>query len=226
MAAPLRRWYTGGLLLVAALGAGCNLLSIPYFLLYADAKHPAKCKLAANDKDKQVRVVILTYGGLETRPEFLRVDRELASYLVKHLQEGFKNNKENVTLVATTLVEKYKDEHPNWHALDLDEIGTHFRADYVVDLEINDITLYEPGSRNTLYRGRTAISVAVVDVSKPGEEPIYREEYTCEYPLTRGPIPVDDSNPQQFRQLFLNHVAKQLSWRFTAHPTADDFSCE
>ncbi len=225
MAAAVRggRWSGLMILAAAALCTGCNLLSLPYFLMYADAKHEPKCKLASEDKEREVRVVILTFAGLETRPEFLRADRELSSALANQLKEGFKSNKELVSVVSPVLVEKYKDEHPNWHALDLQEIGRYFRADYAIHLEIGELSLYEQGSRNTLYRGQAAISIAVVDVHKPGEEPIYKEEYTCEYPLTRGPIPVEDGNPQQFRQQFLSHVAKQLSWRFTAHPTADDY---
>lgn len=225
MATRARRGRWSGLLLlgVATFCTGCNLLSIPYFLMYADAKHPAKCKLASDDKDKEIRVVILTYAGLETRPEFLRADRELTSALAKQLGEGFQANKEKVTVVPPVQVERYKDGHPNWHAMDLVEIGDYFKADYVIDLEIDTLTLYEEGSRNTLYRGRAAISIAVMDVHKPGDEPMYKEEYTCEYPTTRGPIPVGDSTASQFRQLFLSYVAKQLSWRFTGHPTADDF---
>jgi hypothetical protein len=228
MSAPARRWQWVGLLLLGTVAwcTGCNLLALPYFLLDTDANHPAKCKLASEDHEKEVRIVILTFAGLETRPEFLRVDRELSSALAKQLKESFTANKEKVVIASTVQIEKYKDEHPNWHAMDLEEIGKHFRADYVIDLEIDSLTLYEPGSRNTLYRGHAEISISVVDVHKPGEEPIYKEEYSCEYPKTRGPIPAGDTNPQQFRQQFLGHVAKQLSWRFTAHPTEDDFSCD
>jgi hypothetical protein len=212
-----------GLLVVAALCTGCNIMAMPFFLLPGmEPKHDAQCKLSADDKDKEVKVVLLATTGLETRPEFLRVDRELSRLLAHHLQEGFKTNKEKVTVVPTSQVEKYKDEHPNWQALEPHEIGAHFDADYVINLEIGSVTLYEPGSSGTLFRGGAEISLDVVDVHKPGEGPIYKEEYRCQYPKVRGPISVGDSSPAQFRQLFLNYVARELSWRFTAHLVEDD----
>jgi hypothetical protein len=214
------------ILLIASLSAGCNLMALPFFLIPGENKHEAKYKLASDDKEKQVRVVILASAGLEMRPEFLKIDRELSRMLAAQLQEGFKQNSEKVTIVPTSQVERYKDEHPNWHTQDLEEIGKHFHADQVVNLEINSISLYEPGSSNTLYRGRASISVSVVDVHEPTEGPKFRHEYTCEYPRARGPIPAGDGNAAQFRQMFLTVVAKELSWLFTSHPVDDDFRCD
>ena len=80
MRTSYRRTFLAGLILTAALGAGCNMMAAPYFLLMGmDSKHEAKCKLASEDKDKEVRVVILaSCSQFEMRPEFLRIDRELS----------------------------------------------------------------------------------------------------------------------------------------------------
>lgn len=227
MATSHRPWYLAGLIVAVVLCTGCNMLSLPFFLLSGmDPKHEPQCKLASDKKEKEVRVIILASMGLETRPEFLRVDRELSTELSRQLQKGFKDNKETVTLLSITQVEKYKDEHPNWRSLDPQEIGKYFNADYVVDLEIETMSLYEPGSSNQLFRGRAEIAITVVDVHKPREDPIYRESFTCEYPKARGPIPAGDGTAQQFRSAFIKHVAKQLSWRFTAHPTDEEIACD
>jgi hypothetical protein len=226
--AALKRGASLVVLLLAAIPlAGCNLMSLPYFLLSDEPKQDAQCKLASDDKDKEVRVVIMAFfTDLETRPEFLKIDRELSRMLAMQLQEGFKNNKEKVKVVPISQVEKYKDEHPGWHSGNSEEIGKHFHADYVINLEINSITLYEPGSSNTLYRGRASISVDVVNVHEPSEGPKYQHEYRCEYPRARGPIPAGDSDPAQFRQRFLAVVARELSWLFTAHLVDDDFKVD
>jgi hypothetical protein len=227
MAAFKRGALVAVILLVAGSTAGCNLMALPFFLLPGmEPKHDAKFKLASDDKEKEVRVLILATAGLEVRPEFLKIDREISQMLAVQLQEGFKKNKEKVSIIPTSRVEKYKDEHPNWQSVELDQIGKSFHADYVVNLEINSISLYEPGSSNTLYRGRAAVSVAVVDVHESTEGPKFRHEYTCEYPRARGPIPAGDSNSAQFRQAFLTLVAKELSWLFTSHPVDDDFTCD
>jgi hypothetical protein len=226
MTAPSRHWRLAGLLLAAAVCTGCNMLSLPFFLMMGmNPKHEPPCRLASADKNKEVKVVILAYSGLQTQTEFLRVDRELTSRLARQLQQGFKENKEKVTLVSARQVEKYKDEHPNWHAKDLVEIGEHFDADYVIDLDIASLTLYEPGSANQLYRGRAAIAVCVVDVHKPDDDPLFKKPYTCEYPKT-GAVPAGDGSGPKFRDTFLDHVAKELSWFFTAHPVDSDLSME
>lgn len=224
MTARCRRWRLAVLLLVAAFGFGCNMLSLPFFLLMgANSKQPALCKLASKDKDKEVRVVILASAGLETRPEFLRVDRELTSLLARHLTQGFKDNKEKVKLVPARQIDQFKDEHPNWKTMDLVKIGEHFDADYVIDLEIISLSLYEQGSANQLFRGRADIHVRVVDVNEPDDDPIFKQLYTCEYPKTRGPIPVGEGSMLQFKQKFLDHVGRHLSWYFTAHLNEDEY---
>ena len=224
-----RSILAGCLLLALACGTGCNVLSVPAFLFGPESKRDAELKkLAADDKEKEVRIVILTYAGLETRPEFLRVDRELTGMLVRWLEQGFTYNKERVTIVPPRQVEKFKDENPKWQTMDLVEIGKNrnFDADYVVYLEINSLTLYEAGSGNQLYRGRTKISVAVADVNKPEEDPV-KKEFSSEYPSeAKGPVPVGDSSLQEFRQAFLNHVTKKLSWNFTSHPTDSEYGKE
>jgi hypothetical protein len=199
-------------------------MALPFFLLPGtEPKHEPRCKLVPYDDHKDARVVILSSSGLETRPEFLRLDRELSRLLYRQMEDGFKQNKERVTVAAISQVEKYKDDHPNWHSLSPEEIGRHFNADYVVELEINAVSLYEQGSANTLFRGHADISIDVVDVHKPAEGPIYREEYSVDYPRARGPIPASESSVSQFRQRFLSQISRELSWRFTAHLVEDDF---
>jgi hypothetical protein len=112
-----------------------------------------------------------------------------------------------------------------WQTLSLAELAKHLDADYVIDLEINEMSLYEQGSGNTLFFGKTAISVTVLDVAKADEGPAFRKEFTIDYPRS-GSRPVSDSNPLQFRRAFLTKVADELSWLFTAHPTSDGYSCE
>src|SRR5205823_5839076 len=103
--------------------------------------------------------------------------------------------------------------------------GKHFKADYVLSMEINSMSLYEKGSYNRLYRGQTEIALTMTDVSKPaGEDKKWDGFYTTVYPGARGPIEVEGSSVMQFRTLFLNHVAKQLSKRFAAYPTDERYA--
>jgi hypothetical protein len=219
-----RRRQLVGLILLALGGTiGCNPLStLAYFLtLNNDPKVEPPCRLKKDNK-KNAKVVILVSTGLGTPEMLIGADRELANLLAVKLQEGCKANKENVIVVPANRVQRYKDENPNWQAEGAEKVGKYFRADYVIDLEISAMTLYERLSNNQMYRGNAEISVAVHDLSKPGEAPTFSEVYTCEYPPSR-PVPVTDIPLQKFRLQFLTRVATDLSWYFTPHDVSDHF---
>lgn len=229
MTTTTRRWLlAASLILATGLGTGCNVLELPFFLMGPEPKKEASLKrIASDDKQKEVKLVLVAYSGLETRPEFIQADRQLTELLAKHLRELFEYNKERVTVVSPRKVEEYKSNRPNWHQeLDPAQIGRHFRADYVAFLDINDLGLFEKGSINKLYRGQADITVTLVDVNVKDDYP-ERKEFTHTFPgAAKGPIPVDDMSLIQFRQLFLAAVARRLAWYFTSHPTARDFEMD
>lgn len=226
MAAPARRRLLALIALTILCTAGCNPVTSLYFMAMGfDPKIEPECKLSSDDKKKDVRVLVLTYSALETRPELLAADRELSVLVSQKLTEAFKENKEKVTILSPAKVQRYKDEHPNWQALGPDEIGKCFHADYVINLELSSLTLFDAHCYNQMLRGTAEISVTVHDMSKPGEEPIFKTEYSTEYPKGRQ-VPVSDTSPQKFRLQFLTRVATDLSWYFTAHPVADSFPCD
>lgn len=221
MAAIWRRGAWACAILAAVLGAGCNLLTLPFFLFGPEPKIEAQLKkLAAEDKNKEVKVLILAYAPLEVRPEFLRVDRELSLLLARELKEGFEYNKEKVKVIPPQKVDEYKLQNPDWHTRDLDGIGADFEADYVIYLELDSISLYKKGSNNTLYQGKAQITVNLIDVHKHDDLGVKRKVFTCEFPSeARGEVPTDDVSVQDFRARFYQHIAQRLSWYFTSHPT-------
>src|SRR5947209_8022189 len=195
MAAPRRRWLLAASLLVAAaLGTGCNVLSLPYFLFSPDDTKPAEAKnLGTKEKDKTVRVLLVaTHPGLETRPEFIRVDRELCGLVAQQLQAAAAANKEKIEIVPVRQVERYKEEHPGWETM-YREMAKEFDADYLVTLDIDSISLYDKGMGNLLYRGRANISVSITDLNKPDDEPITKP-FACSYPSdSKGPVLASDT---------------------------------
>ena len=228
MATVSRNFTLAALMMLGALSAGCQLLALPYFFLPGmEPRSDPACPLASKDKEKTVKVLILSQASLETRPEFLRVDRDLAQMLSQAMDDGFKKNKEKVSIVRNSLVEKFKDEHPNWKAMGAVEIGKQFKADYVIELAVNQITLYEPGRFNTFFRGRCDISIVVHDTYHSSEGPKWNTEYTTEFPRARGPIDAGSGGiVAQFRQKFLQVVAREISYNFTSHLIEDDYRCE
>lgn len=210
-----------GLLILAGSSAGCQLMSLPFFFL-PEPKQAPECKLASEEKDKIVKVVILANMSSQKNLDFVHVDRDLAGAVSQALKDGFTRNKEKIVIIPNSFVEKYRDENPSSTPVD---VAKHFKADYLIELEINQISLYKPGSANTLFHGQADISVQVTDLNKQYDNLIYNKEYTTEYPRWRE-IPADGASSSAFRQTFLARIGRELSWRFTAHPNKDDFRFE
>ncbi len=215
-----RRWIVF-LLGCIALTVGCSPITMFNFLLvpWVDNKVPPKCKLAPTEKDKEVSVVLLCdFASLETRPELLPVERELCDRLAQHLRKRFQENKEKISFLPHARVKSYLNQHRDSGLLSAQEIGQHFKADYVINLEIEHLHLYERGSWNRLFRGNTEIAVKVFNVTQPRDEAlIFEEIYHCEYPAS-NPIDANDTSVAQFRALFVNRLARDLARWFAAFP--------
>jgi hypothetical protein len=226
MKAIVRRSGLGFLLAAAALCTGCSASTLLYFLCPENKHQPEMKQLAADDK-KEVRVAILTYSPLlEARPEFIQADRQLSQEFARTLRQLCEENGENVTIVNPRKVEEFKSNHPSWHELpDLGEVGKKFKADYLIYVEINSLSLYEAGSANQLYRGHASLAVQLIDVNKP-DESVGPRQFSCTYPDAKGPLPVEDAPAGEFRQAFLGHVAKKLAWCFTASPIREQYYVE
>jgi len=224
LTASEKRWrWAAGILgtLALSVGFGCDLASMSYFLMpWADDKIPAQVKLTPPPKSKEGATVLImaSFASLETRPEFQTVDRDLCDRVATELKKRADANKDKIKIVPYYQVKSYLNKELDAHVVDKREVGKHFKADYVINLEINNMSLYE-GSYRQLFRGTTEISVTVFNVDQPnGEGPIFEDVYHTEFPA-RGPIDAGGGNSVlQFRSLFLNRLAKDLSRYFEAYP--------
>ncbi len=221
-----RRGWRVAFWLLAATATGCSP-SMLYFLLPEATCEPEMFRLADKDGKKDVRVVILAYSNkLETRPELLGAERDLTQKFAAKLRECCQTNKERVVIVNPRKVEDFKSAHPGWAEADLTEVGKHFKADYVIYLEINRLSLFNKADMNTQYKGHADISVSLVNVNEPDGPPEHKE-FVCSYPSEAKAIPVDADNPvSQFREAFFGHIAKKLSWYFTEHLPREGYQVE
>jgi hypothetical protein len=206
---------------LTASGCGSDGGAIAYFLMPEQRIEP-KIKhlaLAKDDKKPAPRVVILTWtAALETRPEFTNAESTLAANLGRDIKELAKSADEKIEIIPVRKVEDFKNTHPNWREMGLAEIGRAFTADHLIYLEINKMSLYEPGSNNLLMRGRANITVTLVDVKDPDDMPKH-ETMNCIHPGDApGPVDVSDMQPFQFREKFLEHVSREISHNFSKYP--------
>jgi hypothetical protein len=201
----------------AVLSAGCINFPQGLYFFMPEAKDRAELKrLADKDSKKEVKVVLWTYMALDPREEFIQADRRLAVMLAEEIRRLSEENKEKVTLVRPNQVDAYKSKHPNWREFEPTKVGHDFNARYVINLEIDKLSLYEPKANQQIYRGQTEILVSVVDMENPDD--VQSKEFTDRYPTeARGDMTPLDITPYQFRDKFLEHVAKRLAFYFVDH---------
>lgn len=198
------------------LSIGCSPATMSMFLLpFYDDKVPPRCKLS--EKKKEITVCIISdFATLETRSDIIPAENELPELLAQQLRKRAKDNKEKLTIISpnrTRSINFVADGRP------LRDIAKQFKADYVIALEIQSLSLYEKNSHNMLYRGNADLMVRAVNANLPeGEDTVFSEPYRCEYPGTRGPLDVSEMNLLQFRLRFLNKVAADLARCFVAYP--------
>ncbi len=206
----VRTCFWGSLLL-----AGCSFPQSLYFFM-PEAKEPAELKRLASDDKKEVKVVLWTFMSLDPREEFIQADRLLAGMLSEEIRKLSEENKEKVTIVKPNLVEQYKNKHNNWRSVDLEKVGHDFDADYVIYLEINKLSLYEPKASQQLYRGQTEILVSVKDMKHLDDEPqrVFNDRYPSE---AGGALDTFELSPIAFRDNFLHHVSQRLAFYFVEH---------
>jgi hypothetical protein len=200
----------------AILIAGCSFPQSLYFIM-PEAKEPAEMKrLVGDDPKKEVKVVLWTYMSLDPREEFIQADRHLAGMLAEEIHRLSEENKEKVTIVKPNLVEQYKNRHDNWRYMEPEKVGHDFNADYVINLEINKLSLYEPKANQQLLRGQTEILVSLLDMKHPDDQPqkLFNDRYPNE---ARGGIDTFEMSPIAFRDQFLRHVAQRLAFYFVEH---------
>jgi hypothetical protein len=223
-----RRQKLIAVLAVAFIGMGCNPILAPFQLmgLFNNSKGASRFnfydKACEAKKKKDISVLVLSYSGRQIPPDYAGADRVLAAKFVRKLDETFKMNKERVTIVPMLEVEKFKRKNEDWRGMTAAEIGKKFKVDYVIDMELDQLSLFEPGTREILH-GHCRIPIAIIDVERDGGDPFDREEYEVEYPGNGQSIPVDmETNPERFKQKFFDKIAKDLTKLFTPLSNADD----
>lgn len=223
-----RRAVWGALVVVLCLG--CNPLQSVAFLLHKDDKVPAVYPLRPKEgpkhnKDEEITVLVICgqqqSGALPA--EFVRVDREVASLVAKRMPEEAKENKEKIAVISPTQFDKFKIDNPNWRTMPAAKIGKKLGADFVLDINLSNIQVYQSGSRNMLYDGRAEVAVDVYDVATGPGEPKWHYELQYAYRPNHTPDATDGTGLSigVYKQGFVNRLASEVIWKHLEHSPAD-----
>jgi len=221
------KWTKRGvwLTLAAVVAIGCNPITLPFVLLRTEAKIPAQFPLRPkegpkHEKDEEIKVLVLA----QTAPgavmvEFATSERDLAAAIAKKLPEVGKANKEVYTVVPPYELDTFKMQNPNWRGMSARAIGKRLKADYVVEITLSGLQMYQPGALNQIYEGKAQVAVDVTDTTEERGAPKYHYEFTFSHP--GFPRPADSMAPSQFKLEFLDKLAQDVVFRHVDHKAAE-----
>jgi len=166
---------------------------------------PADCEEL---KDSKVAVVTMT-----DQSQFS--DDIAARLLTRKLRDILSMEVKGMTLVHEEAVQQWRDVH-GWDNVDFLQMGQDLKAEKVLAIELTDMRLRDGA---TLYRGRAAVLMTVIDVEE--EKTIFKkeiDEYT--YPVNAGQY-TNETTETKFRKVFLGMMARRIGRVFHPYDFAD-----
>jgi len=180
---------------------------------------PAEYPLVFKDgpkKGKEVFVALFISSAPEIGPMFAGSEGKLASEMAKKSPQMAKDSKQKLVVLDPVLVDRFKQKNPNWKQMHPSEWGKKLGVDFVLDIQLDKMSLYQPGSLNMYYEGRADVTVDVYDVDAGAVKPKYNYVYPFKYPHT-GITPTDSIPQNRFKQDYLEHLAAELATKHIKH---------
>lgn len=172
------------------------------------------------EKDK--RVIVLSSSVDSARVEVPSLDIDIISAVSRQLKVA------NVKVVDDHKVAAWIDENDIiTSATDLQPIGEHFKADFVILFTFDDFGFREENSPS-LYRGHASGKVVVAEMLDDGIKPgkkrakvIYNKPFNSKYPQNR-PVSIDQEGPDTFKQKFMAQLGQTLTRLFVDYRPEDE----
>lgn len=194
--------------------AGCNPTAL-MMLTSGDQRRPPELPLPPKGEQKTVTVAIVPSADPGVAGDFVGVQRELATALGRKLAEESKDAKKvkPITVVEQAKVDKYLAAHPEWEVGSPGAVAKPLGADYVLDMRVNKMSMYDQQYGQEAFVGHAVVTVAVYDSADPDR------------PMRDYVLPVDEQpkgnsgSASQYRQWFIDRVATKLAYKHTPHLT-------
>jgi hypothetical protein len=151
-------------------------------------------------------VAVYVSSAPEVGTEFAGSEGKLASDIAKKLPEMAKASKKKLVVLDPTIAKTFKMKEQ----MHLSEWGMKLGADFVLDIQLDKMSLYQPGSENKIYEGQADVSVDVYDVDLGPTQAKYEYILSFKYPHGLRAIDADSIPKNRFRQEFLEHLATAI----------------
>lgn len=160
-----------------------------------------------------VTVAVICYAPMDVKLYNPSIDHELSRIVAQQL---FVNG--GINVIRPDFVNAWLDENQDWdHA---EEVGAAMEVDYVIEIELESFSLYEPNSA-ALFRGRTVALVNVYEMDDRGRgEEIFTKEIDFVFP-TEIPRSTYDQTQTAFKLEYLSRLSDKIGWLFYERYSGD-----
>jgi hypothetical protein len=216
--------------LAATFSVGCNPLNIAAFIFAKDEKVPARSPLTFDKdgpkKDKEeVVVALLPQVARDQGPQFASTPNELADKVAKILPELAKENKDKrkIKVLSQTQVNKFKMSNPGWKSMSAGEIGAKLGADFVLEIYLENMRLYQPGTERNVYEARAEVRVSVYEAGAEGGAMKDKYDLAVAYPRN-GVRPADAMPESAFKNQFVESMAIEIARQHVEHKASNSIA--
>lgn len=214
------RWLLPAFGLLAWLSIGCNPQSLSMLLLPFDNKLVEPEYKLITGKDEITLVMIVGFDHPEPRTEIAPVETELAAKLDDMVAKRCVANKHKLKLIPQARIHKYVRQHQSEGDFSLLDVGKHFKADFVLDVNIKSCELYIKKMQPPAYRGVADLKVKIYKTKGKESEihEVFQKAHHVAYPGKDGYVMADEMPVTQFRAKFIDLLASNVSRMFIAYP--------
>jgi hypothetical protein len=212
------RWVIVALGLLAGFSLGCSPASLAMLVLpWMPNNVDPDYKLFA--KDKEITLVLLVnFAQPPIHPDHVSVKDELPDHVAQFFRKRCQENKHKIKIVSQVEARSQEQRLKAEGTYSPDELGKHFKADFVLELNVQSCSLYEKNHFPKAFRGVVEMSVHLHKLNAKDEDDFHRD-LKLEFPTgLREPIDSGSTNPTAFRRMFLTKVARDVTKLFIAFP--------
>jgi hypothetical protein len=115
-------------------------------------------------------------------------------------------------VVSPTQVDKFKMANPHWKQMPAGEIGQKLGADFVLEIELSQMRLYQPNTgTEKIYEGRAEVSVTIYEVGPEGGDFKDRYPLSFAYPTDRMVRSASAVSESEFKKGYLDSLARKIA---------------
>jgi len=199
---------------------GCSLFVMAGKMVLGDVKVQSQFRQATKtDLAKANRKVLVLCSASDTiRSNYPSVDFDILEGVIHRLKvHGIKK------VVSPDAVAGWLDNHGGRFD-DLQELADHFKADYVVHIEVSKFTCQEENSTD-LLRGQSEGHVRAYHLDGAGSEKrlleVMNSDFVSTYP-PGNPVSADKKSATNFQREYVDRICLQLAQIFYDHTRAEE----